>query len=142
MLRPGSQERAAMDYSIKTYNAAQPAPFAAMCDRLAEELTQGLPGATARVWHGGPVWFLEDNPVAGYWLRKTGLQLLFWSGQSFDAPGLKPEGKFKAAEVVFTATDPVDPVALRGWLAKAVLIQWDYKNIVKRKGRLEKLGDW
>ncbi len=33
---------------------------------------------------------------------------------------------------------PVD-LALRRWLAKARDIQWDYKNIVRRKGRLERL---
>ena len=28
---------------------------------------------------------------------------------------------------------------LKGWLGKAEQIQWDYKNIVKRKGQLERL---
>jgi hypothetical protein len=28
---------------------------------------------------------------------------------------------------------------LRAWLADARKIQWDYKNIVKRRGRLERL---
>ncbi|MBL8759582.1 MAG: DUF1801 domain-containing protein, partial [Phycisphaerae bacterium] len=28
---------------------------------------------------------------------------------------------------------------LKRWLKKSVAIQWDYKNIVKRKGRLDRL---
>jgi len=30
-------------------------------------------------------------------------------------------------------------VALRRWLEKARAIQWDYKNLAKRKGKLERL---
>jgi len=67
------------------------------------------------------------------------VRLLFWSGQSFDEPGLQPEGTFKAAEARFTAADQVDLKALKRWLGKARDIQWDYKNIVRRKGKLEPL---
>ncbi len=109
---------------------------------LASEISNGLPQAEAKVWHGGPVWFLDGNPVAGYWVRKRGVQLLFWSGQSFDEPGLKGEGKFKAAEKNFASAAEIDVTALQGWLKKAAVIHWDYKNIVKRKGRLEKIGGW
>jgi len=85
------------------------------------------------------VWFLDGNPVAGYSLLKGGVRLLFWSGQSFDEPGLHPEGSFKAAEARYTEAAQVDVAALRRWLGKARDIQWDYQNIVKRKGRLERL---
>ena len=34
--------------------------------------------------------------------RKDCIRLLFWSGQSFEEPGLAPEGSFKAAEARFT----------------------------------------
>ena len=95
-----------------------------------------------KVWHGGPVWFLDENPVVGYWVRKKTVQLLFWSGQSFDEPGLEPEGKFKAAHVHYDDESEIDAKALKRWLRKAKTIQWDYKNIVKRRGVLEKLGDW
>jgi hypothetical protein len=71
--------------------------------------------------------------------RKADLRLLFWSGQSFDEPGLHPEGSFKAAEAAYTRRADVDVEALRRWLAKARDIQWDYQNIVKRKGKLERL---
>ena len=131
-----------MGDGIADYNLAQTPVNRAICDLLAAELARGLPGAEGRVWHGGPVWFLTDNPVAGYWVRKAGVQLLFWSGQSFDEPGLAPEGKFKAAQVLYPDLAQIGLPQLRRWLGTAAVIQWDYKNIVKRKGRLEKLGDW
>ena len=89
--------------------------------------------------HAHPVWFLDGNPVVGYSKLKGGVRLLFWSGQSFVSPGLHPEGTFKAAEARFTSVDQLDQQALRGWLAECRAIQWDYKNIVRRKGRLERL---
>ena len=49
------------------------------------------------MWHAHPVWFLDGNPVVGYSKLKDCVRLLFCSGQSFAQPGLKPEGKFKAA---------------------------------------------
>lgn len=141
-----------MDGGIGGYHAAQEPGLRAVCEGLARALSDGLPGAEARVWHGGPVWFLAGNPIAGYWVRKGGVALLFWSGQSFDlagqsgavatGAGLTPEGKFKAAGVRYRDLAEVDVVALRGWLALARVIQWDYKNIVTRRGRLEKLGAW
>jgi len=112
-----------MDHAIGDYNAAQGPDRAAVCDRLADLLTEGLPGAEAKVWHGGPVWFLAGNPIAGYWVRKTGVQLLFWSGQDFDEAGLRPEGKFRAAEAVFGSVDAVDEHRVQGWQAKAAVIQ-------------------
>jgi len=83
--------------------------------------------------------FLDGNPVVGYSRLKGGVRLLFWSGQSFTEPGLKPEGSFKAAEARYAAVDQVDSERLRRWLVQAREIQWDYKNIVRRKGQLERL---
>ena len=85
------------------------------------------------------MWFLDGNPVAGYSKLKSCVRLLFWSGQSFEEPGLQDEGSFKAAEARYTDAADVEVEALRRWLGKARDIQWDYKNIVKRKGRLERL---
>lgn len=124
---------------ILDYNAGLPADRRAVCDALLERLSAGLPEAEARVWHGAPVWFLASNPVAGYWNRKNDVQLLFWSGQSFGEDGLRPEGRFKAAEARFTDPGQIDAEALARWLGKARDIQWDYANIVRRKGRLEPL---
>jgi hypothetical protein len=125
---------------ITTYNLKQSPAFATICTRLAELINDGLTEAESKVWHGGPVWFLAGNPVVGYWVRKGGVQLLFWSGQSFDEPGLKPEGKFKAAEAHYSAVGDIEAGVLTGWLTKARTIQWDYKNIVKKKGVLERLA--
>jgi hypothetical protein len=33
----------------------------------------------------------------------------------------------------------IDGTKLRAWLAESRRVQWDYKNIMKRKGRLERL---
>lgn len=128
-----------MHPDTKKYNEAQPPGDRAICERLAEEIERGLPEAENRVWHGHPVWFLEGNPVVGYSKLKGCVRLLFWSGQSFEEEGLAPEGTFKAAEARYTGAGEVDGEALRRWLGKAREIQWDYKNLVKRKGRLERL---
>lgn len=124
---------------VLDYAAGLPPERAVICAWLAEALARHLPEAEVKVWHGAPVWFLSGNPVAGYFNRKAHVQLLFWSGQSFGEPGLHPEGKFRAAEAQLTAPGQIDPDTLARWLAKARDIQWDYANIVKRKGRLEPL---
>ncbi|WP_303892056.1 DUF1801 domain-containing protein [Terrimonas ferruginea] len=124
---------------IKAYNDEQAAADKAICALLAKEITAALPEAENKIWHRHPVWFLDGNPVAGYSKLKDSVRLLFWSGQSFDEPGLQPEGTFKAAEARYTEKKQVDVELLRVWLAKARDIQWDYKNLVKRKGKLERL---
>ena len=98
-----------------------------------------LPEAESKIWHAHPVWFLDGNPVAGYSKLKNCIRLLFWSGQSFEEPGLQNEGSFKAAEKRYTSVDEVSTADLERWLAKARNIQWDYKNLIKRKGVLERL---
>ena len=121
------------------YNAALAEADRKICDLLAAEIDSGLPAAENMIWHGHPVWFLDGNPIVGYSKLKSCIRLLFWSGQSFQEAGLNPGGKFKAAEVRYTSVDQVDTDDLTRWLAKAADIQWDYKNIVRRKGRLERL---
>jgi hypothetical protein len=121
------------------YNASLNAPDRDVCVLLAREIDQVLPEAESKIWHAQPVWFLDGNPVVGYSKLKDCIRLLFWSGQSFEEEGLKKEGSFKAAEVRYTAADQVNLKDLERWLKKARDIQWDYKNIVRRKGRLERL---
>jgi len=128
-----------MHPDTQAYNDAQSAGDKATCELLAKEIDRALPEAENKIWHRHPVWFLDGNPVAGYSKLKSCIRLLFWSGQSFDEDGLQDEGSFKAAEARYTAAAQVDAEALRRWLGKARDIQWDYKNIVKRKGRLERL---
>ena len=104
------------DPTIAAFNQAAPADLQAACDWLGREITGGLPGAEAKVWHRTAVWFLAGNPVAGYSPRKAGVQLLFWSGQSFGEPGLRPEGKFMAAEVMLRPPAISPPPTLpAGW---------------------------
>ncbi len=91
------------------------------------------------IWHRHPVWFIDGNPIVGYHKLKDGVRLLFWSGRSFDEPGLAPEGGFQTAGVRYTAVNQISAKDLKRWLAKSVDIQWDYKNLVKRRGRLERL---
>lgn len=128
-----------MHADTKKYNQALAPAERAICELLAAQIDLGLPEAHNKIWHAHPVWFLEENPVVGYSKLKNCVRLLFWSGQSFDAPGLAKEGSFKAAEARFTAVDQVDTKLLERWLAQARDVQWDYKNLVKRKGKLERL---
>ncbi|MBI5611272.1 MAG: DUF1801 domain-containing protein [Deltaproteobacteria bacterium] len=112
--------------SIQPYVAALPAQVQPQFQSLAAALSAGLPNSKAKIWHGGPVWFVADQPCVGLTHGKRGIQLLFWSGQLFDEPRLVATGKFKAAEFVFTATQDVDPPTLQRWLHKATTIVWDY----------------
>jgi hypothetical protein len=128
-----------MHPDTQAYNDAQSADDKVICDLLAQQIDRALPDAENKIWHRHPVWFLDGNPVAGYSKLKSSIRLLFWSGQSFDETGLQDEGSFKAAETRYTDAAQVDVEALQRWLGKACDIQWDYKNIVKRKGRLERL---
>lgn len=128
-----------MHPDTKQYNAAQAPADRAICTLLAERIDQHLPAAENKIWHAHPVWFLDGNPIVGYSKLKDCVRLLFWSGQSFEVPGLAPEGSFKAAEARFTGTDQVDVKLMKRWLAQARDVQWDYKSLVKRKGRLERL---
>ncbi len=121
------------------YNKALASEDQKICDLLAGEIDRGLPEAENKIWHAHPVWFLEGNPIVGYSKLKSCIRLLFWSGQSFEEDDLQNEGSFKAAEARYTAADQVNTRKLKRWLKKARDIQWDYKNIVRRKGRLERL---
>lgn len=128
-----------MHADTTTYNRSLVQVDQEICDLLARLIDETLPEAENKIWHAHPVWFLEGNPVVGYSKLKACVRLLFWSGQSFDEDGLSPEGKFKAAEARYTSAAQVDAQAVKRWLSKARTIQWDYKNIVKRKGRLVRL---
>jgi hypothetical protein len=121
------------------YNDAQAPADRAICRLLAAEIDRGLPEAENRIWHAHPVWFLDGNPVVGYSKLKDCVRLLFWSGQSFEETGLSREGSFKAAEARYTSVDQIDAGKLGRWLAEAREVQWDYRNLVRRKGRLERL---
>ncbi len=128
-----------MHKDVQAYNNSESANDKAICELLAIEIDSNLPEAANKIWHAHPVWFLEGNPIVGYSKMKNCIRLLFWSGQSFEEAGLQPEGSFKAAEVRYTSIDQINKEDLKRWLEKSKKIQWDYKNIVKRKGVLERL---
>src|SRR5262245_53895650 len=112
----------------------------AICSLLAEEIDRNLPKAENKIWHRHPVWFLDGNPVAGYSKLKDGIRLMVWSGASIDEEKLKPgTGKFKDASIMYTSAEDVNTSDLKRWLSKSKKIQWDYKNVVKRKGVLIRL---
>lgn len=128
-----------MNEDIQAYNNAQLPEDTTICKVLCKEISKVLSKAENKIWHAHPVWFLEGNPIVGYSKLKDSVRLLFWSGQSFDEPGLQKEGTFKAAEIRYTKAEQINIEDLHRWLQKAEKIQWDYKNIVKRKGVLERL---
>jgi len=112
----------------------------AICDLLASTIENELTEATHKIWHAHPVWFLDDNPTVGYSKQKKGIRLMFWSGADFEEERLSVRGgKFKDASVFFNSLEAINTDELIRWLKKSREIQWDYKNIVKRKGKLERL---
>ncbi|ASK29840.1 hypothetical protein CEY12_06830 [Chryseobacterium sp. T16E-39] len=110
-----------------------------ICKKLSVIIGHQLQEAENKIWHRHPVWFLDGNPIVGYSKLKDSVRLLFWSGQSFEESDLKVEGSFKAAEIRYTSPEQIDEADLKRWLEKSQRIQWDYKNIVKRKGELIRL---
>jgi hypothetical protein len=125
---------------ILAYNNSREPSDRDVCALLAEIISEALSGASSKIWHAHPVWFIDDNPIVGYSKQKQGIRLMFWSGAGFDEPQLDVVGKkFKDASVFYTNTADIHRADVLRWLEKSVNIQWDYKNIVKRKGKLERL---
>jgi hypothetical protein len=129
-----------MHPEILKYNEQQEPDHKEVCDLLANEIDKNLPGSESKIWHAHPVWFLDGNPIVGYSKQKPGIRLMFWSGADFEEAGLNVLGdKFKDASAFYNNASEIKKSDLRHWLKKAQEIQWDYKNVVKRKGRLERL---
>jgi len=128
-----------MNQEIENYNNKLSESEKQICDLLYEIICKHLQEASCKVWHGHPVWFINENPITGYNKQKKGIALLFWSGQSFKENTLIPLGKFNAAQVIYDSIEQIQDNQLKSWLKEAKSIQWDYKNIIKRKGQLEKL---
>ena len=129
-----------MNKELKTYNNKLTPEEKKICNILASEIDSGLPEAESKIWHANPVWFLDGNPIVGYSKQKAGIRLMFWSGESFEEEKLKPStGKFKDASIFYTTVEQINTKDLKRCLKKSKDIQWDYKNIVKRKGRLDRL---
>ncbi len=126
--------------TISEYNKLQKKNVRDVCEFLEVQIDKSLKKSEFKIWHGSPVWFINGNPIVSYSVRKDErVSLMFFSGQSFDEPDLKPGGKFKAVEVFYANVQEIKISDLKRWLKKSTIIQWDYKNIVKRKGVLEKI---
>ncbi|MNS34702.1 hypothetical protein D3C72_668350 [compost metagenome] len=129
-----------MNEEIKAYNDKQTSDDKVICNFLAQVIGKVLTEAESKIWHAHPVWFLDGNPIVGYSKQKAGLRLMFWSGADFEEDDLNIKGaKFKDASIFFTRVEQINTADLERWLKKSRAIQWDYKNIVKRKGQLERL---
>jgi uncharacterized protein YdhG (YjbR/CyaY superfamily) len=129
-----------MKAEILDYHSQQSESDQEICNVLANTINKELSEAENKVWHGHPVWFLEENPIVGYSKQKKGIRLMFWSGADFEEEQLNVRGKkFKDASIFFNQVSEVNLEDLNRWLKKSKDIQWDYKNVVKRKGKLERL---
>lgn len=129
-----------MDDSIQKYNELQFGNDKAICEKLASTIDAVLSGAESKIWHAHPVWFIDGNPIVGYSKQKAGWRLMFWSGADFNEDDLSKRGeKFKDASVFYNSAEEIKTENVRRWLMKSIEIQWDYKNIIKRKGILLKL---
>ena len=112
--------------------------------KIGQHLLQLIDGnlnyTESKIWHAHPVWFIDGNPIVGFSKQKAGIRLMFWSGADFEEEDLTVRGqKFKDASIFYTSDSEIHSEDLKRWLQKAETIQWDYKNIVKRKGVLERV---
>jgi hypothetical protein len=129
-----------MEPEINAYIDKQTLEYQEICLQLEAEINTELTEAEHKIWHAHPVWFLDGNPIVGYSKQKPGIRLMFWSGADFEEEGLiVREGKFKDASVFYNSVTEIDIEALNRWLKKSRDIQWDYKNIVKNRGKLNRI---
>ena len=129
-----------MNPDTQAFNNKQSAIDKQICDRLANIINSELTEAENKIWHRHPVWFLDGNPTVGYSKLKDCVRMMFWSGADFEEEKLKPgTGKFKDASIRYTSPEQIDKDEVIRWLRKSREVQWDYKNIVKRKGKLIRL---
>ena len=129
-----------MNPQIELYNEQLLPADKEIALKLCKLIDGELKEAESKVWHAHPVWFLEGNPIVGYSRQKAGMRLMFWSGASFEEESLSIRGeKFKDASIFYQSDKEIVSKDLKRWLKKSREIQWDYKNIVKRKGKLIRL---
>jgi len=129
-----------MNTEIQNYNQQFSSDDREIVEKLVKIINENLPEAENKIWHSHPVWFLEGNPIVGYSKQKAGMRLMFWSGKFFEEEKLNIlGGKFQDASIFFNSVEEINENDLKKWLQKSREIQWDYKNIVKRKGQLFRL---
>lgn len=130
-----------MPVTIEAYEKSLKAGPRAVCVALRATIASVMPEATAKVWHGSPVWFIGENPVVGYTARPSGVALLFWNGQSFDEPALEAVGSFHAAQIKYQNASDIEDEYLTRWLRKAKSNIWDsaaYRRQAKAKTKRQK----
>jgi hypothetical protein len=124
-----------LDYNINLSPSDQ-----LICEKLYLVINENLIYTENKIWHRHPVWFIDRNPIVGYSKQKPGVRLMFWSGKDFKEEALNVKGvKFKDASIFYNDISEINEVDLKRWLKKSEQIQWDYKNLIKRKGKLDKL---
>ena len=127
-----------MSNEIKSYNDQQTETDKEICNLLAQTIDKELTEAESKIWHAHPVWFLNGNPIVGFSKQKMGIRLMFWSGADFEDENLNIKGaKFKDASIFYNHVTEINTKTLASWLQKSRQVQWDYKNLIKRKGKLE-----
>ncbi|HEV3166666.1 MAG TPA: DUF1801 domain-containing protein [Isosphaeraceae bacterium] len=126
--------------AIAAYSQARSPEFRAICDQLRALIDSALPSAASKVWHGAPVWFIDENPVVGYKVAANAVNLLFWNGQAFDEPAFKPVGKYRAAQATFKEAGEIDPKVIRRWLKKAKSDVFDSNAFFKALRERKKVG--
>jgi len=125
---------------LENYNQSLSANDIAICEFLTKTINSNLTYTENKIWHSHPVWFIDGNPIVGFSKEKKGIRLMFWSGADFEESNLSIKGKkFKDASIYYNSISEIDAEDIKRWLQKAEIIQWDYKNIVKRKGELVRL---
>jgi len=129
-----------MEKSIQSYNNSQSPEEKKICDLLADSIDAVLNSSESKIWHAHPVWFIDENPIVGYSKQKLGWRLMFWSGIDFEEEALNVHGKkFKDASIFYTSVEQINVKDLKRWLKKSKAIQWDYKNLIKKKGKLVRI---
>jgi len=123
-----------IDYSLN-FNG----DLRSVCEALYEFINPKLCNNICKLYHGAPVWFIDDNPITGYSMKGNMISLLFWSGQSFIEEGLSSVGKFKAAEIVYSNINEINFEKLEKWVNESQKIMWNYKDIRKNNGILNLL---
>jgi len=129
-----------MNETITAYISGLPPEDQTIGQLLATAIDAELTEAESKIWHGHPVWFIEKNPIVGFSRQKAGIRLMFWSDADFEDEKLSVRGgKFKDASIFFHNTAQIDTAEIRQWLGKSRTIQWNYRDLVKKKGLLERL---
>ncbi|MFN3341774.1 MAG: DUF1801 domain-containing protein [Flavobacteriales bacterium] len=129
-----------MHPEIQSYHSRLENSEQKICELLEQTINSVLKKQENKIWHAHPVWFIDENPIVGYSKQKKGIRLMFWSGADFEEECLSVRGeKFKDASVFYNDVSEIDVKNLKRWLKKSMDIQWDYKNLIKRKGKLERL---